>query len=205
MELSCRYLKDGMRIGDIGPKWLLELAQSESVEFRYHPLGFISGQLWQSDLEFVRLHIWCKESSVEQCPYFGIHDHVFDLESLVMCGRVMNRLYEELDGPATHRVYNVRYEGEESVTRASEHSTRIRMVEETVCGTGDSYKVPKGRLHESVLVGTSPAMTVVFARRVSSSMPSVLGSLDGRGEYRYHRQKVDAELLSEIVRMLSEL
>jgi hypothetical protein len=65
----------------------------EKCEFRRHPLGFIHASLIDTDYATLRFHLWKPGMRSVQEPAWLIHTHTFELRSIVLSGKLVNRLY----------------------------------------------------------------------------------------------------------------
>jgi len=75
---------------------------------RVHPNGFIQIDKPASRKE--RVHIWPDAELPKQGSHHSVHDHIFDMASLVLRGAMTNRLFDfPKDGEATHELHRARY------------------------------------------------------------------------------------------------
>lgn len=126
---------------------------------RLHPNGFI-----QYDLDAActaRLHVWPAVPLQAQKTRHPIHDHVFDMQSTILAGRLRNVLYKALpldDFAAecaqfeTYRMYRAtRITKDDTVLAPADE--KLYAVVSTVsedCEPGDTYSMQQGVLHDSV-------------------------------------------------------
>lgn len=155
-----------------------------------HPLGFArldAGRIGDADL---RIHIWPEGQRIKQRPNWAIHTHLFLLESMVLVGKVTNIDWDVEDDPVapTHRLYAVRYQGQNSVMDALPRTVRCRVKMQTTVEAGGTYRVEVGRFHSSEVEESRFVVTAVKAtRNPASEGPFVVGSLDGLPQYSFQR------------------
>lgn len=86
---------------------LIRRARESGRRPRVHPNGFVQLDLDESGA--LRLHIWPEEGRVQkQATDHPIHDHIFDMRSTVLRGRLGQQLYKfDLmhGGDPTHAIY----------------------------------------------------------------------------------------------------
>lgn len=131
-----------------------------------HPLGFKVARLNQGCLS-LRLHLWSGPKS-EQLG-FEVHDHMFDLESLVLRGALHQRRFAMIADPQGDCViYAVTYSSESSSLRKSEDFVRLECLSNERFTAGDLYKVKAGELHATTLDGVESAITLVLTHTVGT-------------------------------------
>jgi len=162
-----------------------------AVPAAWHPLGFIHfslGEVRRGDK--LRLHVWPRMHRRTQEPPLPIHDHIFDLESEVLAGSLLNRFFSVEGDTATptHRVFEVLYDGDVSALRATEQTAQCQQISERLFVSGDRYRVARGAYHATEVADSEFAATVVLTTAISDRAPLVLGPLSGPGTYRYRRQ-----------------
>jgi hypothetical protein len=101
---------------------LLEiLAPGNVVDCRRHPLGFVFYDLGRDGDDRFHLHIWPEDERLAQDSRAMVHDHIFALESRVLVGCLVNRVYEVKPDPDGRcSMYEVTYSGVDSRTEQRE-------------------------------------------------------------------------------------
>jgi len=75
---------------------IIEYQRKNEEVVKLHPNGFIQLSLspntdWRS--KGLRLHIWTDRITPQKELRSQIHDHIFDIESHILCGKLINTLY----------------------------------------------------------------------------------------------------------------
>jgi hypothetical protein len=162
------------------------------VEPNRHPVGFIHAKLDQQGPHAVRLHIWPVPSIPPQDPPWLIHRHAWKLESTVLFGSVVNRLYEVSPDPAaSRRLYEVGYDDLESVMRQLDEPVDCCLSSEEMIREGQTYSVAESAFHSTHAPDDVAAATIAVTGEPSGSAPLVVGDVDGESEYRFARQPID--------------
>lgn len=144
---------------------LAEAAQ-RARDFRLHPLGFFYLQDAAHEGWMRRVHIWLPNGPDR--PENDRHQHSFDIESLVVAGRMRSELFrfeEEVDGPEVE--YAVTYGEQKSQLIPSGRRGRLFPIASFETAAGASYRLEAGVIHR-VVVLAKPCITVlrIFERRI---------------------------------------
>jgi len=141
---------------------------------RVHGNGFI--QLNTRDDQ--HLHIWGPQIPFKQTVYSGIHNHVFDFQSVCLVGELIhNSIDLEMDvDDFTHYTYQaVCHDGTDNTVLEKVGQARL-VTSETVRYTpGDTYTFKAGDFHESnANIPTATLMTKTGNHRDTMGEPIVL-------------------------------
>lgn len=183
---------------------VLELFSSVTIIGRVHPLGFYSFTLGGVDHRTnVRLHIW--QGNAGQHDDLAIHDHIFNMKSLVLCGSLLNKTYElEKIENIAGTLYSVDYNEGKSTLSKIESGYKIEPVKEELITAGQFYSLGAGQFHESIKTSEDLAVTVVVTENVIMKKPVVFGRRDF-GEYlEFDRQVVNDREYNSIRLKLSK-
>lgn len=134
-------------------------AVNHAHEFRLHPLGFFYLQDGAVDGRSKRVHVWLPIGL--EWPDNDRHQHSYDIESLVVAGRMRSYLFsfnEEDGGPDLE--FAVSYEGTASVQSPSGRSGRLVPIASFETVPGASYRLEAGVIHR-VEVVERPCITLV--------------------------------------------
>ena len=152
--------------------------QPRSVEAVWHPLGFIYARLSTEGTSITRLHIWpaCMSGGFDAST--NVHDHSWNLTSRVICGYLVNHLYEIQCSceSATHRVYEVDYDGTTSYLRPTTKVVRCEHICSVQICEGDRYTIEQRSFHNTQIPAGVLVATLVIAETNTSMRPRVLGS-----------------------------
>lgn len=125
-----------------------------TVRVQIHPLGFLAVRWELGGGKELRLHIWSKDVKISQLPNWPIHDHVFSFRSVVLVGRVQNKLYELVDfavGRSVVNIFEVHYVDNTSTMVWSGAKAKIKPTRTNIQISGSYYDLPEKILHRSVL------------------------------------------------------
>lgn len=163
----------------------------------WHPLGFVSCVIKQTEEFTLRVHFWPKGERRVKNPDWPIHTHSYFLSSFVLKGAVRDIRYKSIEG-GENVVYSVRYfEGGSEITQTSDKVGVVPLVDELRC-EGDSYVVDLNVFHQSVVPFQESAVTLVALSNFTNSPPLVLGS-PAEERYPYDRAPYDKGLFWESV------
>jgi hypothetical protein len=169
-----------------------------------HPLGFLCLPLERTEEHGVCVHIWSGTLPRAAATTSQIHCHSWDLVSHVLYGQVRNvhAVVSDAAAGATHRVFEVvSGAGGDHISptrRTVRHATGL--VE--LFGPGDTYTLPAGRFHSSVVPEGGEAATIALGRGRPGSRDLSLGPL-GAGTHHVSRQPLDARETALAVRLIT--
>jgi hypothetical protein len=134
-------------------------AASQAHAFRLHPLGFFYLQEGLAEGLVQRIHIW-----LPNCPHRpenSCHQHSYDIESLVVAGRMRSDVFSfkvEEGGPDVE--FAVSYEGKTSIQLPSGRRGHLLPITSFETVAGASYRLEAGVIHR-VEVVERPCITLV--------------------------------------------
>ncbi len=178
---------------------IIQVGIDKGANFIWHPLGFILCKLSEEGEKKIRLHIWPNNNDRMQKPAWLIHDHLFNLKSWVVAGRIENIEYSVEEGTPNFRVYHARYEEDSSVLYRTDKKIFITEKIKYLVSAGERYSVPSGMLHQSVSVSETTSVTVCETIDQPSIIPSIAGDISGADKYSYTRVKVDESDFQSII------
>lgn len=165
----------------------------------WHPLGFVSCIIKQTEEFTLRVHFWPKGERRVKNPDWPIHTHSYFLSSYVLQGGIRDIRYKSIEG-GQNVVYSVRYfEGGSEITQTADKVGVVPLVDELRC-EGDSYVVDLNVFHQSVVPVDQSAVTLVALSNFTDSPPLVLGT-PAKERYPYERTPFDKEFFWERVSM----
>ncbi|GII92385.1 hypothetical protein [Sinosporangium siamense] len=167
-----------------------------------HPLGFLCLPVVRDGEYGVCLHIWSAAFRMAEPTTSQVHCHSWDLTSYVLYGYVRNVLadVDDADVDPTHRVLEVVSEGERDYIRPTARTVRCGTGAAEVWGPGDTYALPAGVFHSSVIPEGGEAATVALGRTVPGSPDLSLGPLAAR-PHLVTRTRCDAAETASAARM----
>ncbi|AJP04057.1 hypothetical protein TU94_23865 [Streptomyces cyaneogriseus subsp. noncyanogenus] len=171
-----------------------------------HPLGFICLPVLRDGPYGVCVHVF-GSGETAGTPQPGpavpdVHSHSWDLTSTVLYGRLGNRrmrVRERAEEP-THRVFEVHSDpsGVDEVRPTGRLVTCSPGAEQTSV-RGQTYDLPAGEFHTTVVPGGRPTATLVLGRTVPGRADLSLGPLRDPG-HRMVRRTCDATQTARIAR-----
>lgn len=186
----------------LNPADIIEMSLSRGLEFRAHPLGFISCVIFVEGDRKARLHIWPISENISQGEGVTIHDHVFNFTSWVLAGEIINRcvLIDRAGVPCS--VYEASYASENSILVKKDETLHIMDGEVRRYSAGMRYSMYAGQLHETKSIGSSVAVTALITHDVSANHPLVIGSISGGEKHEYHRRLLSRDELNKVIKNL---
>jgi hypothetical protein len=176
----------------------IDYLKSLGNEPRLHGNAFI--QLDILDSPRTRLHVWHPAlKSIAQKVRTPIHDHMFDLKSIVLRGKLRHVVYEAVAvKKGTHHVYR-------AVPRDKEDTLLVKDQGEVNLIKKESYLLPKGaeyffgahQLHD----GDADEITVTLMTKLAhyNNHPRVLCTADTVPDNEFNRYQIDTELLWQYI------
>lgn len=162
---------------------------------RVHPAGFA-----QLDVPGGRhLHVWC-DGLPRQAGNDGVHDHVFDLVSQVVCGQLVQQLFRFEDDPAgSHRLLVARYATKFDAA-LEDAGVRGRLVRTgaRVISPGESYTQPAFSFHVSV-PARLPLVTVMTKTAVHPGQPRICVTDGVNVDQAFDRHAFDEAWLWDLI------
>lgn len=129
------------------------------AEFRLHPLGFfyLLDDVGQGVTR--RVHVWLPDrtSRVDN----DCHQHSFDIESLVVVGKMHSDLYRfRVTSDGSELEFAVNYEAGKSMLQPTGRRGVLDLIASFETGTGDRYQLAAGVVHR-VLVKERPCVSIL--------------------------------------------
>ncbi|GAA1824970.1 hypothetical protein [Actinomadura chokoriensis] len=157
-----------------------------------HPLGFLCLPVERSGDLGVCLHIWTPEVRPASSTTSPVHCHSWELLSFVLYGTVRNvRMdVEEARGRAPQQIFEVVSHGDVDELRATGRAVHCSPGRSTAHRTGESYTLPAGVFHSTLIEDGQDAATVALGRQTPGGGDLSLGPLD-TPSHRMHRTRSD--------------
>lgn len=113
---------------------------------RRHPLGFV---LIADPGTSLRYHLWPSWWPVPAGQETGeIHDHIFELNSLIIAGELRQLTYAPtISGAGTHRVFEVDYSPAASGMIETQNSVALEIITDERFKVGTAYRLDAGMVH----------------------------------------------------------
>ncbi|WUH96281.1 hypothetical protein OHR68_22115 [Spirillospora sp. NBC_00431] len=171
-------------------------AGRSSVPALRHPLGFVCLPVERTGDLGVCLHIWTPEVHPAPSTTSLVHCHSWDLLSFVLYGTVRNVRMDIRTGAgaepaeATRQVFEVVSQGDVDELRATGRAVRYSPGGSSAHRTGESYTLPAGVFHTTLIEDGMEAATVALGRQTPGGGDLSLGPLD-TPTHRVHRSRSD--------------
>ena len=155
-----------------------------------HPLGFLCLPLVRDGERGVCVHLFEDGTGAGTPEAAQMHAHSWELHSHVLYGRVANvpvRIRDHAAEP-THRVFEVHSDpaGVDEL-RPTPRLVRCERGPEQTSGSGETYSLPPGEFHSTVVAQGEPAATLVLGRSLPGHTDLILGPVHGRGRRTVRR------------------
>ncbi|SFN24939.1 hypothetical protein K8Z49_46250 [Actinomadura madurae] len=145
-----------------------------------HPLGFLCLPVERSGDLGVCLHIWTPEVRPAPSTTSPVHCHSWDLVSFVLYGTVRNvRMdIDDASGGAEQQIFEVvSRDGVDELT-ATGRAVRCSPGPSSTHRTGESYTLPAGVFHSTLIEDGRDAATIALGRQSPGGGDLSLGPLD---------------------------
>lgn len=151
-----------------------------SVPAVRHPLGFLCLPLERSGELGVCLHIWTPEVRPAPSTTSPVHCHSWELLSFVLYGTVRNVRMDvsEASCTGTQQVFEVVSQGDLDELRATGRAVHCSPAGSSTHRTGESYTLPAGVFHSTLIEDGRDAATVALGRQTAGGGDLSLGPLD---------------------------
>jgi|SRR5271166_332402 len=176
---------------------------------RVHPNGFI--QLDLNEEHSMRLHVWpLAELPNRQKTNHPIHDHSFDMTSMVLTGKLVNEtlVFDVISmvGWTPHRTWpsyreyrGVKIGSEETILEPTGNYGLLSTAKRQHITTGQSYQVPAKTFHNSIAEGlTATLMSKLDGQPYN---PRVLVPVGVEPDNDFRREQTKPEILWEQIEL----
>lgn len=182
-----------------------------------HPLGFLCFPVRRSGQDGICLHLWSDRVSATVSTTSEIHSHSWNLVSHVLSGRIRNELpliTDTRDAP-THRIFEVISRAGVDEILPTSRTVRHGPGPASEHTVGDTYRLPAGIFHRTLVPADAPALTFVQGNGLRGTRDLSLGPL-GAASHRVTRIRctpaetvrlagMATDLLADVLTDLAEL
>jgi hypothetical protein len=175
---------------------------------RVHGNGFL--QLDLNDEGTKRLHIW-DDKLPSQSVKSSIHDHVFELKSTILCGRLTHIEYETVSPAVNPQDSYIVYRAEQvpgsnnTVLKPEKEIVSLQETRRFTFAPGSTYNFPPYELHDTQHQGfTATIMNKVKAPK-DYGRPRVLVPFPESPDNDFDREGFDPETLWPFVKRVCDL
>lgn len=143
-----------------------------------HPNGFLElslSPIKEWDDEGFRFHVWSDTLKPRRDSAYEIHDHIFDLESWVLCGTLENIYYDiQHNKNGEYLIFEAGYDE----TKPTSDRISILNKKSIIISAPSRYTLPKYKFHSTKSIKPLTATLVYKSNTDSSKMPRILGALE---------------------------
>jgi len=168
--------------------------QIQACVVRYHPYGFTVvtlGTVPGRRRIVYRLHIWPTGFALPGSAELMIHDHVYDIQSHILIGQVVQHEYVESELGAEFASYRGLYDGPHSVLERKPGTVRVVETAVSTFDAGHTYTLPAGALHMADVDPSNLTATILRTEyREKEDDPVILAPIDAPPSYRFERDLV---------------
>jgi hypothetical protein len=182
----------------------------DNFKYTWHPVGFIVIRLGIENNFNYRLHIWPIGRRIPKHPDWPIHNHIFDLDSYVICGELLNRNYSlklEATKTSQYDLYEVEYyDGGSTISKNSTYISSITY-QETLIKSNNSYHIPQREFHETIVESMQLTSTMVRTTIPNGSDKAlILGRVDSNRLYDCPNKKINKlEVIAQIRNVIGQI
>jgi hypothetical protein len=198
----------GSRAGQATRLWVLNVLDEitkgrSSIRAKRHPLGFVCFPIERRGHQGVCVHVWSDSLPRAALTTSIVHSHSWDLTSYMLYGSIRNEIFDVIDRPerAKYRIFEIRNDGEIDHVCATSRLVDCAVVAAEVKHKGDSYVVPAGAFHATVMQGE--AATVAFGSLRPGTMDLSLGRIDTETHW-IRRQRCDRDETMSVARIVMQ-
>lgn len=183
------------------------LLQSVATEARLHPLGFIYVIKDIGTTAKLRFHLWLSNFriSAEQKPA-ELHDHLFDLSSLLIVGRLENDTYSfQPDSAGKYERVTIEYSRSTSFGHVSENFGVLHHVSNRTYRSGEIYRMSAGIIHKGTAT-QFPTGTIVLADYANQKPPPHIVVKRGSNvPSKFNRRFLRPKEIRQVTRLIEAL
>lgn len=140
-----------------------------------HPLGFYHFRLDFEESTAIRLHYWPPFNRLAPTAITPYHDHVWDLQSAVLMGGLVNVFIEVVPDPeGQFHVASIRQDGRVDEVKLTDQRVRIESEKEQRFAAGERYEIGSRRFHRTDVEPGRTALTLVRSEVTVSDGPRTL-------------------------------
>ncbi len=167
----------------------------------WHPLGFIiiTIQDWHLG-ERLRIHIWPKSIRKYNQGRNWIHNHEYNINSLVLVGKVINKryiLHRKSKGLPT---YNVVHQGNNSDLIITGKFCEVKYLCSEEIKKGKVYTIKKSEYHLSETKTEIITATIVLNSEKSEESPTIIGIAEEKNSFfHYERKSCNKLFLNDLI------
>ncbi len=161
---------------------LISLIENQMIENKifgvWHPLGFIviTLQDWTEE-ERLRIHIWPESKREFNQGVNWIHNHAYDIISLVLIGNITNQKFQLVNQGINSALptFSVEYNGNNSDLKMLNYRSDIESISQEIISNGNIYSIKKWDFHLSETNINEMTATIVLNTNRDKESPIIIG------------------------------
>ena len=182
------------------------IQKKESIEIKLHPLGFYAIKIGSNHKNVnLRLHIWNGDLS-PQNKNLMIHNHVFDMKSLIIMGQLTNVIYEingDKNGLPCY-TYETSYTNTQSLLTKVNSKSYLSTKRSHDVMSGEYYSLERGLYHESIWRDDNYTATLLRTEAHEHLDPIVISKEDLGDQIAFDRTPVGSNVGINLIDELFE-
>ncbi len=144
------------------------IRHNRDCEVHAHPLSFYRLTICSNECFDLRLHAWLNHSQSEPNGESNIHSHTWNLNSLILSGELVNRVYKFKESPKSGlEVFEIVYGNAGSERKSLNRNVAIASVTERTLRKGDVYSLPAACFHSTEVALHTSVLTIVVAEKLA--------------------------------------
>jgi len=187
--------------------FFLDRVNSTLGSARRHPLGFlVIAEKIDSSLT-LRYHVWPPGWSVPSDQIGSeLHDHTYELNSLVIAGSIRQRTYRvTLDNSGNHNVFEVAYSDGSSTLVSTGQRARLETETDEVFVSGIAYRLLPGIPHYVEAIKRPCATIVLTVQSERPAAPTVFIPLDASAPGQFLRGLLNENEMEAVRTTLTQI
>jgi len=182
------------------------LRSNPSCDVHAHPLSFYKITIYSDDRFDIRLHAWLKNSHNGISGESRIHNHTWNLNSVVLLGEVVNSVYELTESPESDlEVFEIVYGKLGSERKRTNQRVVVSSAAETAYRSGDRYSLPAVSFHSTRVPPSTPTLTLVVAEKVPGQKAFVVLPSGSPQTLLYPSTLLDRASATEVASQIASL
>jgi hypothetical protein len=141
----------------------LQNLKKDGCKIISQPLGFYRIFLTAKDAlsAGLLLHIWTRPNQHRKSKEIDIHSHTFDMTSRVLCGSLINRLYQvNQNESGNYKLVNVFHDGKKATRVVTDTLVEPTIIKEEIVDSGNIYTFGSKIFHSTEIVNY-PTITLM--------------------------------------------
>lgn len=168
----------------------------------WHPLGFLTANIFENDVYLIKFHIWPKIFRKKSKNNWFIHSHNYNFLSKIILGELCHTTYnlnysKETNHP--YLLYDVLNNETGSILNQTAMPVSCEIDTTLIYQTNDIYTLSKHLFHSIVVPKDVLTVTLFKCYKPYQKASQVLGNETSNFEKKNVREKISKELFNVII------